>query len=103
MFEYGSTKSYNSLTSIIGIENLDTHNLEDISRMFRLCRHLNVDISGWDTSSLHNISEAFYDCDYQDLTLLEDFDVSNVTDMTDCFAGGAGSGSRTSPPSWYIS
>ena len=102
MFEYNSRNNYNALTSIIGIETLDTHSLENISKMFKLCRHVNVDISPWNTSSLTNISEAFYDCDYQNLTLLENFDVSNVTDMTDCFGGFSGAGSSTSPPSWYL-
>ena len=103
MFEYNTLIDYSALTDIIGIEEIDTSNLSNISRMFKLNRFVNVDLSGWDTSSLEDISQAFNGCYRQDLDKLKHWNVSSVTDMTDCFADDAGSLSGSDIPDWYVS
>ena len=102
MFQYNSTSSNSILKNIIGIEDIDTRNLKNISHMFMLNRFVNVDLSSWNTESLEDISYAFSGCYRQDLDKLKHWNVSSVTDMNNCFADNAGSLSGTSVPDWYL-
>ena len=48
-----------SLSNIIGIENLDTSAVADMTQTFRLCGVFDQNISGWDVTSLTNATTMF--------------------------------------------
>ena len=101
MFEYNTVSNNSQLKNVIGIEDLDISSLRNISRMFRLNRFVNVDLSNWNTQGLEDISYAFSGCYRQDLDKLKHWNVSSVVSMNECFGDGAGSISGTSVPDWY--
>ena len=78
------------LTTITGLEKLDTSKVTNMSHMFSKCALLPApDLSGFDTSNVTNMSHMFYGCkSFEDL-YLENFDTSAVTDMGAMFSGCA--------------
>ena len=81
----------NYLTTIEGIENLNTENVTNMSDMFCDCRSLKtLYVSNFDTQNVTNMSYMFNRC-YALTTLdISNFNTQNVTDMSsmfcDCFA-----------------
>ena len=79
------------LTTIEGIENLNTENVTNMSDMFCDCRSLKtLNVSNFDTQNVTDMSYMFVRC-YALTTLnVSNFDTKNVTDMSsmfcDCFA-----------------
>ena len=56
---------FNGLTEvkyIIGLENWDVSNVENMLDMFRDCIKFNCDLSKWDVSSVKNMVEMFDGC-----------------------------------------
>ena len=47
---------------IIGLENWDVSNVENMSGMFEECENFNCDLSKWDVSSVKNMVEMFDGC-----------------------------------------
>ena len=47
---------------IIGLENWDVSNVENMSGMFEECENFNCDLSKWDVSNVENILDMFRDC-----------------------------------------
>lgn len=75
-----------SLSEIVGIENLNTINVTDMSGMFYGCSHLtSLDLSSFDTSSVTNMSNMFLGCRNLTEINLSHFDTSNVTNMSGMF------------------
>ena len=75
------------LTTIEGIEYLNTTNVTDMSSMFYWCYDLTtLDLSSFDTKNVTDMSSMFYEC--SDLTTLNvsNFDTKNVTDMSGMFS-----------------
>ena len=75
------------LTTIEGIEYLNTTNVTDMSSMFYWCYDLTtLDLSSFDTKNVTDMSSMFYWC--SDLTTLNvsNFDTKNVTDMSGMFS-----------------
>ncbi|WP_050637523.1 BspA family leucine-rich repeat surface protein [Candidatus Stoquefichus sp. SB1] len=101
------------VTTISGLDKIDTTNVTDMSNMFYYCLKLNsidlskfktvnvtnmenmfyaceglieLDVSKFNTSRVTNMSDMFYDC--QSLTELDvsQFDTSQVTNMNDMFS-----------------
>ena len=74
-----------------GVETLDlsgwkTSNIKDMSWMFNDCSALkSIDLSGWDTSNVENMSLMFFFCDTLESLDLSDWDTSNVEDMYGMF------------------
>ncbi len=79
------------LENIIGLKNLNTSNVTDMSGMFCDCRKLkSLDLSNFDTSNVTNMNSMFRSCgSWGDLKVLDlsSFDTSKVTDMEWMFAG----------------
>ena len=74
------------LTSIIGIEYLNTSEVTDMSGMFYDCRSLtSLDVTKFDTSNVTTMMDMFNGC--RSLTSLDvtNFNTSNVTDMAYMF------------------
>ncbi len=80
--------SFENLTTIKGLEYLDTSEVTDMGSMFDNCSSLKeIDVSGFNTSKVTNMIEMFQHCEsLQDLNL-SGFDTSNVTHMSWMFNG----------------
>ncbi len=77
-----------NLTTIEGLEHLNTSEVTDMQGMFEKCYAITaLDLSDFDTSKVENMCDMFRLC--KSLTYLDvsSFDVSAVEDMTFMFAG----------------
>ena len=75
------------LTTIEGIEYLNTENVTNMSEMFYNCSALTtLDVSNFDTKNVTNMSNMFYDCSALTTLDVSNFDTQNVTDMSYMFA-----------------
>ena len=76
------------LTTIEGIENLNTENVTDMSGMFYGCSALTtLDVSNFDTKNVTNMSNMFHWCFVLTTLDVSNFDTQNVTDMSSMFYG----------------
>ena len=76
------------LTTIEGIEYLNTENVTNMSLMFSNCWILTtLDVSKFDTKNVTNISGMFSSCEALTTLDVSKFDTQNVTDMSDMFNG----------------
>ena len=74
------------LTTIEGIEYLNTENVTNMSWMFTNCKALTtLDVSNFDTKNVTNISGMFYACHALTTLDVSNFDTKNVTDMSHMF------------------
>ena len=74
------------LTTIEGIEYLNTTNVTDMSNMFYFCHDLKtLDVSNFDTQNVTDMSYMFYYCDDLKTLDVSNFDTKNVTDMSYMF------------------
>lgn len=70
------------LENIIGIENLNTNDVFNMSHMFSGCERLNViDLSRFNTENVTTMSYMFNDCESLRSLDLSGFNTENVTDM----------------------
>ena len=74
---------FSKLTTIEGIENLNTEEVTDMSEMFNSCSGLkNLDLSSFNTAKVTNMGYMFGGC-YDLISLdLSSFNTAKVTDMT---------------------
>ena len=76
------------LTSIEGMENLNTSEVTNMKGMFSLCRNLeSVDVSGFDTQKVTTTNGLFNECNSLQSVDLSGFNTINVTDMQQMFYG----------------
>ena len=100
---------------IIGLSNLKTDNVTDMSYMFSYCKAKIIDVSGFNTGKVTSMEKMFDDCDVTTLDVsnfktdnvtnmhgmfescnyltsldLSNFNTKNVTDMSDMFYGDSG-------------
>lgn len=76
------------LTSIEGMENLNTSEVTNMKDMFSLCRNLeSVDVSGFDTQKVTTTNGLFNECNSLQSVDLSGFNTINVTDMQQMFYG----------------
>ncbi len=76
-----------NMTTIIGLENLNTANVTDMSKMFYRCTALtSLDLSSFNTANVTDMRGMFYEC--QSLTSLDlsSFNTANVTNMEEMFS-----------------
>ena len=75
------------LTTIEGIENLNTEKVTDMSEMFNGCSGLkSLDLSNFDTSNVEDMTSMFTGCNKLTSLNLSNFNTANVTDMSNMFA-----------------
>ena len=75
-----------SLTSIQGIEYLNTSEVDDMFGMFGQCEQLKtLDLSGFNTSKLSTIQEMFKGCSELQVLNLSSFDTHHVKSMSSAF------------------
>ena len=76
-----------SLTSVVGIEYLNTSEVTNMKSMFSDCRELtSLDVSGFDTRKVTDMSWMFYYCAGLKSLDVSGFDTQNVTDMSGLFS-----------------
>ena len=74
------------LTSIEGIEYLNTSQVTDMQNMFSQCLRLQTtDFSGFDTRKVKDMSNMFYNCGSLKSLDISNFNTSEVTDMRHMF------------------
>ena len=79
-------KSFSNLTSILGIENLNTSNVTDMSGMFRGCKSLqSIDLKNFDTRNVEDMSKMFEECYALQTLDLSSFNTEKVTTMASMF------------------
>ena len=75
------------LTTIEGIEYLNTENVTDMSWMVSRCPALTtLDVSKFDTKNVTDMSVMFSGCSYLETLDLSNFDTKNVTNMNEMFS-----------------
>ncbi len=75
-----------NLSSIQGMEYLDTQNVTDMRYMFYNCFSLtSLDFSKFNTQNVKDMSGTFYNCNSLTSLDLSSFDTQNVTDMSFMF------------------
>ena len=74
-----------NLTSVVGLNNLDTSKVTDMALMFYGCESLrSLDLSSFDTSKVTNMYDMFCECRSLQSLDLSSFDTSKVTYMEIC-------------------
>lgn len=75
-------KELESLTSIIGLENLNTTHVTDMSKMFYNCYNLNsLNLSQFNTGNVEKMNEMFYNCHGLNSLDLSAFNTTKVNNM----------------------
>ena len=78
------------LTTIEGIENLNTENVTNMGDMFQKCPALTtLDLSNFNTQNVTDMSNMFGDCTSLTKLNLSNFNTQNVTDMSYMFSSCA--------------
>lgn len=74
------------LTTITGIENLNTENVTSMEEMFYNCAALqSLDVSHFDTGNVEDMGYMFYNCSYLISLDVTNFNTPKVTDMYGMF------------------
>lgn len=77
-----------NLTSIEGIENLNTSNVKNMSGMFAQCSNLEtLDLSHFNTEQVTTMAQMFYGCTKLHNLNISSFNTENVTSMNQMFGG----------------
>lgn len=75
-------KELNSLTSISGLENLNTTHVTDMSKMFYNCYNLSsLNLSQFNTGNVEKMNEMFYNCHTLNSLDLSAFNTAKVNNM----------------------
>ncbi len=82
---------FEALTTIEGLENLNTSKVTDMSKMFYYCSSLrSLNLSNFNTSAVTNMSYMFYDCSSLTELNVSNFNTSAVEYMSNMFSGCSG-------------
>lgn len=80
-----------NLTSIEGIENLNTSNVKYMNEMFALCSNLEtLDLSHFNTEKVTTMAQMFYGCTKLHNLNIDNFNTENVSYMNGMFEGCSG-------------
>lgn len=78
--------SCTNLTSIEGLENLNTSDVTSMDHMFYKCEHLRaLDLSGFNTEKVEDMSDMFSNCINLETLNLSSFKTNNLTNMSEMF------------------
>lgn len=79
---------YSALTTIKGMKNLKTDEVEDMYCMFLDCKSLtDLDVSHFNTANVESMRAMFAGCSGLTTLNLSNFNTNNVTDMREMFSG----------------
>ena len=77
---------FENLTSIIGLEKLNTTNVIHMTNMFNYCRSLtSLDVSHFNTANVKDMANMFADCSALTSIDVSNFNTANVEDMSYMF------------------
>lgn len=75
-------QSLSNMTSIEGLENLNTSTVTDMNNMFGLCQSLTtLDLSSFNTSKVTTFNGMFQGCENLKMADVSSFDINKVKDM----------------------
>lgn len=75
-----------NLTSIEGLENLNTSDVTSMDYMFYKCEQLHaLDLSGFNTEKVENMRDMFSNCKNLETLNLSSFKTNNLTNMSEMF------------------
>ena len=78
--------SCTNLTSIEGLENLNTSDVTRMDRMFDKCERLRaLDLSGFNTEKVENMGDMFSNCKNLETLNLSSFKTNNLKNMSEMF------------------
>lgn len=78
--------SCTNLTSIEGLENLNTSDVTSMDYMFYMCKQLcALDLSGFNTEKVENMRDMFSNCKNLETLNLSSFKTNNLTNMSEMF------------------
>lgn len=78
--------SCTNLTSIEGLENLNTSDVTSMDHMFYKCGQLRaLDLSGFNTEKVEDMSDMFSNCKNLETLNLSSFKTNNLTNMSEMF------------------
>lgn len=78
--------SCTNLTSIEGLENLNTSDVTSMDYMFYMCKQLRaLDLSGFHTEKVENMRDMFSNCKNLETLNLSSFKTNNLTNMSEMF------------------
>ena len=80
-FNFGNVKEF------VGLSNLDTSQVTNMSEMLAACGVKELDLSGWDTSQVINMSDMFLDSYNLEKVNVKNLNTINVTNMIEMFKG----------------
>ena len=83
----GLFSSLSNAKEFVGLPNLDTSQVTNMSDMFDACGVKELDLSNWDTSKVTNMRFMFADCFNLEKINLKSFNTKNVTTMQCMFFG----------------
>jgi len=84
-------RGFSKVTSIVGLENVDTSKVTNMKSMFSGMSSLtSLDLSNFETSNVTNMSSMFKGMTYLTNLDLSSFDTSKVTTMSSMFSGMSG-------------
>ena len=82
----GKNYSLSAMTSIEGLENLNTAIVTNMSQMFAACSALtSLDLRSFDTQNVTDMSSMFDNCSSLQTLNVNSFDIGNVTNMAGMF------------------
>ena len=90
-------KGYKRVKQIIGLEDWDVSNVENMEGMFSGCENFNCNLSKWDVSSVRYMTAMFWGCKNFNSDLSK-WNVSKVKNMKNIFDNCK---SLKQIPSWY--
>ena len=81
----GLFNNFQNVKKFVGLSNLDTSQVTNMSDMFGGCGVKELDLSGWDTSHVTNMRYMFTQCLNLEKINVKNWDTSNVEDMSGMF------------------
>ena len=76
---------FNNVKKFVGLSNLNTSQVTNMSTMFVGSDAKELDLNGWDTSNVTDMNGMFYDCEKLEKVNVKSFNTENVTNMADMF------------------
>ena len=81
----GLFTNFHNVKEFVGLSNLDTSQVTNMSTMFDGCGVKELDLSGWNTSNVTNMRYMFTQCLNLEKINVKNWDTSNVEDMSGMF------------------
>ena len=79
--------NFSNVKEFVGLSNLDTSQVTNMSAMFSGCGAKELNLNNWDTSNVTDMSNMFSTCNNLEKINLKSFNTKNVKNMHDMFFG----------------